>query len=105
MTLFTQFLDNAIRLNTLDKPQGKTKKIVFVDDIPDITTDNIKQRFHNCLRSCLESTVPFLLVLVVSDASMERSSTCSSNFGERLNRLTDIIPKEFEEDRRVRHIK
>lgn len=103
MTLFTQFLNSSIRRDTM---QNHTKKkLVFVDDIPDITTEDVKQRFHACLKSCLESSISFLLVLVISNAWMERSSRFNTSFGEKLNRVTDIIPKSLEDDKRVRHIK
>jgi hypothetical protein len=79
-------------------------KLIFVDDIPDLTTLEVKNQFHTSLRSCLNMPAAFLLVFVVSNAYME-STYQRGSYDGKLNNMIDIMPRDLEDDQRVRHIK
>jgi hypothetical protein len=97
MSLFNQFLFFSIL-----KDDSSRRKLIFVDDIPDLTTFEVKQQFHNVLRSCLNMPAAFLLVFVVSDAFMESQR---GSYDGKVNNMIDIMPRDLEDDQRVRHIK
>lgn len=99
MSLFSQFLFFSILKSDSSKP-----KLIFIDDIPDLTTLEVKQQFHSILRSCLNMPASFLLVFVVSNAYMD-SVYQRGNHDGKLSNMIDILPKDLEYDQRVRHIK
>ncbi|RCI04967.1 Cell cycle checkpoint protein rad17, partial [Rhizopus stolonifer] len=104
MNQFQHFLNLSIRRDTMQQYQKKSKmKVIFVDDIPDITTPQVKRDFHSILSNCLNTPIRFLLVLVISGAWMESSH--KRTYDTKLNNLIDITPQEFEYDKRVKHIK
>ena len=98
MTLFTRFLSSSIL-------RGSRRQIIFVDDIPDITTEDIKRQLHSTLKNFVNSPAKFLLIMVATDAWMENSSASYKNYDSRLNRSIDIIPTELNNDLRVKQIK
>ncbi|KAI8640735.1 Rad17 cell cycle checkpoint protein-domain-containing protein [Parasitella parasitica] len=98
MTLFSQFLSSAIL-------KGSQQQIIFLDDMPDITTEGIKQQLHSLLKNIVYSSAKFLLIIIVTDAWMESSSSSFTNYDSKLNRHIDILPTELNSDLRVRQIK
>ncbi|CAO0797710.1 unnamed protein product [Mucor circinelloides] len=98
MTLFGRFLSSCIL-------KGSRRQIIFVDDMPDITTEEVKRHLHSILKHIVYSPAKFLLIMVVTDAWMESSSVSYKNYDSKLNRSIDIIPAELNTDSRVRQIK
>ncbi|CEP08975.1 hypothetical protein [Parasitella parasitica] len=98
MTLFGRFLSSAIL-------KRSERQIVFVDDMPDLTTEGIKQQLHSLLRNIVYSPTKFLLIMIVTDAWMESSSSSYNSYDSKLNRHIDILPTELTTDLRVRQIK
>ena len=98
MTLFTRFLSSSIL-------RGSQRQIIFVDDIPDITTEDIQRQLHATLKNFVNSPAKFLLIMVATDAWMENSSASYRSYDSRLNRTIDIIPTELNNDLRVKQIK
>lgn len=96
MTLFGRFLSSSIL-------RGSQRQIIFVDDMPDITTEDIKRQLHSMLKHIVYSPAKFLLIMVATDAWME--SLSFKDYDSKLNRSIDIIPAELNTDLRVRHIK
>ncbi|KAF1803566.1 Rad17 cell cycle checkpoint protein-domain-containing protein [Mucor lusitanicus] len=96
MTLFSRFLTSSIL-------RGSQRQIIFVDDMPDITTDDIKRQLHSILKHIVYSPAKFLLIMVATDAWME--SLSYRDYDSKLNRSIDIIPAELNTDLRVKHIK
>ncbi|KAI7902025.1 Rad17 cell cycle checkpoint protein-domain-containing protein [Cokeromyces recurvatus] len=104
MTLFRQFLTSSIRRSIMQKEKQDMKKVIFIDDIPDLTTDEVKRTFHASLKSSVESSIPCLIILVVSDVWME-STFSRRNYDDKLNNTIDIIPRDLEDDKRVKQIR
>jgi hypothetical protein len=98
MTLFIRFLSSSIL-------RGSQRQIIFVDDIPDITTEDIQRQLHVTLKNFVNSPAKFLLIMVATDAWMENSSASYRSYDSRLNRTIDIIPTELNNDLRVKQIK
>ncbi|KAI9469929.1 MAG: Rad17 cell cycle checkpoint protein-domain-containing protein [Benjaminiella poitrasii] len=106
MTLFKQFLSSSIRREIMQKERAiNVKKVILIDDIPDLTTDEVKRQFHTILKSCVESSIPCLIILIVSDAWMESTRYNPRNYDTKINNINDIIPKELENDKRIKQIK
>lgn len=99
MEAFRQFMDKSIYYNTLDSLDRPNKgKIILLDDIPDLTTFQVKQEFYSILRSCLDSSANFLIVLIASDSF----ETSENNFIQ--NQARTIAPDSFKIDPRVEFI-
>ncbi|KAL9548638.1 hypothetical protein MBANPS3_005593 [Mucor bainieri] len=96
MTLFSEFLKSSIL-------RGPRRQIILVDDMPDITTEQIKRQLHSILKHIVCSPANFLLIMVATDAWME--SLSYKDYDSKLNRSIDIIPTELNADLRVKHIK
>ncbi|KAL0077283.1 Rad17 cell cycle checkpoint protein-domain-containing protein [Phycomyces blakesleeanus] len=97
---FEDFMRRAIQLDTLNgsmapKNTKMPRKVILLDDIPDLTTAAIKDRFHRILRACLVNNNPVLVVIVVSEAWMETDLSWKIQSGDRLIGLRDIIPEDI----------
>lgn len=78
--------------------------MILLDDLPDLTTDDVKQTFYQILKDCLEITRPFLIVMVVSDSVTNLDS--SKNYEKRTNYLNDVLPPDLREgDTRIKEVK
>ncbi|KAG0745053.1 hypothetical protein G6F57_009109 [Rhizopus arrhizus] len=102
MTRFEQFLNQSIRTSALNDDTC-SKKVILVDDIPDLTTDSVKAQFHSILHACAEISLPFLIVFITSD-SWTISTTHQKNYDTRLTSIRDLIPSELSDDRRIHTI-
>ncbi|OBZ88643.1 Cell cycle checkpoint protein RAD17 [Choanephora cucurbitarum] len=102
MRQFEQFINLSIRRHTLSNEFNR--KVIFIDDLPDITTPQVRRDFHTILRNCLHIPIPFLMVFVISHAWMTTTQNRHA-YETKLNNTMDIIPQELEQDRRVTHIK
>ncbi|KAI8353224.1 Rad17 cell cycle checkpoint protein-domain-containing protein [Blakeslea trispora] len=97
---FEQFIYGAKERNTINRPDDK--KIILVDDLPDMTTPQVKRDFQAILTRSLNHPMPSLVVIVISHAWM---SSERKSYDTKLNNLMDIIPQGLEEDRRVKHVR
>ncbi|CAO3644263.1 unnamed protein product [Cunninghamella blakesleeana] len=95
MTKFKEFIKRSVEspsLNSSNKP-----KLILLDDLPDLTTPDIKYEFQSILKSYIESKYRFLLVIVISDAQMSTSSnryTGSSQAETQLIKISDILSED-----------
>ncbi|KAK4522068.1 uncharacterized protein ATC70_004607 [Mucor velutinosus] len=89
--------------NDYDPTDSHTHTMTLFNDMPDITTEEIKQQLHSILKHIVYSPAKFLLIMVATDAWME--SLSYKNYDNKLNRSIDIIPTELNTDLRVKHIK
>ncbi|CEI96133.1 hypothetical protein RMCBS344292_10300 [Rhizopus microsporus] len=101
MERFRQFLHQSIHQSTFDEQYNK--KIILVDDMPDLTTNSVKNQFHSILQTCLNSPVPFLIVFIVSDVWLSTESIQKS-YDTRLVSIRDLIPPELSIDQRLQTI-
>lgn len=97
---FERFLQDAMKFQPLGT--SSRSRIILLDEVPDLTSDHIKSRFHELLINCISSKSPFLLVIVVSDAwtdpgARRRTDTVSLN-------MRDIVPAALVNDERCRTI-
>ncbi|KAI9493629.1 Rad17 cell cycle checkpoint protein-domain-containing protein [Zychaea mexicana] len=108
MTKFENFLIRATQLQPLSDPNdsssaessNRQRRIILLDDIPDLTSEAVKARFHELIVYHLQNnTQPFLLVIVVSEAWMQTDSTSrwwdANNNETRLTNVRDILPPAF----------
>ncbi|KAG0173033.1 Cell cycle checkpoint protein rad17 [Apophysomyces sp. BC1034] len=95
---FEEFLLRSTAMPTfaIDAEQTR-KKIILIDDLPDITTDDTKSRFQALLRTCLteNSSVPSLLVLVFSDVWTDPTSLRGRGAEIQLSSIRDFIPRDI----------
>ncbi|CAO3699768.1 unnamed protein product [Rhizopus microsporus] len=101
MERFRQFLHQSIHQFTFDEQYNK--KIILVDDMPNLTTNSVKNQFHSILQTCLNSPVPFLIVFIVSDVWLSTESIQKS-YDTRLVSIRDLIPPELSIDQRLQTI-
>ncbi|CEG82481.1 hypothetical protein RMATCC62417_16548 [Rhizopus microsporus] len=101
MERFRQFLHQSIHQSTFDEQYNK--KIILVDDMPDLTTNSVKSQFHSILQTCLNSPVPFLIVFIVSDVWLSTESVQKS-YDTRLVSIRDLIPPGLSIDQRLQTI-
>ncbi|KAI8069422.1 Rad17 cell cycle checkpoint protein-domain-containing protein [Gongronella butleri] len=69
MTRFDRFMDRATRPFSLESRQPK---IILFDDLPDLTTPSLLQQFVAILKSYVESKRDFLMIMVISESSMQQ---------------------------------
>ncbi|KAI9274727.1 Rad17 cell cycle checkpoint protein-domain-containing protein [Phascolomyces articulosus] len=102
MKKFENFLQRATQLQPLYDPdtvdmnqytgQQRQRRIILLDDIPDLTSDAVKSRFHELIEACINDTPPFLLVIIVSEAWMQNDSTKWKQYSEtRLTNVRDVL--------------
>ncbi|KAI8982112.1 Rad17 cell cycle checkpoint protein-domain-containing protein [Mycotypha africana] len=98
MTKFEEFMHFAIRFEMLKDPQHtpetNEKKVILLDDIPDLTTDNVKHHFQHILQTALYSDAQFLVIMTINDTN-----------DAKINNANDIIPKCFHTHPHVKFIK
>ncbi|KAI9009987.1 Rad17 cell cycle checkpoint protein-domain-containing protein [Phycomyces nitens] len=115
MDHFEEFMRRAIQVNSFDRPAldgarvhknpKMPGKVILLDDIPDLTTPTIKERFHRILRACTTNTNPVLVVIVVSEAWMETDLSWKKQTEEKLISLRDIVPEDIANGPYYREIK
>lgn len=92
---FENFLTNAMSLSALGSSNESGRpRIILLDDIPDLTTNYIKSRFHQLLTNCISVKGPFLLVIVISDAWMDIGARRQYSMDTMLSNKIDIVPAE-----------
>jgi hypothetical protein len=77
MSNFIEFLTRSLRhditfQSTTSLSSRERKKIVLIDDIPDLSNGNSKQRFHSFMRGICRNTdthVPIILTLTTIEES------------------------------------
>lgn len=100
MVKFSHFLKRSIEsisLNSSDSQQHKPK-IILLDDLPDLTTSNIKYEFQSILKSYIESSYKFLLVIIISDAQMSTSSNRFRGYSQaetQLINVSDVLSQDI----------
>ncbi|KAI8337559.1 Rad17 cell cycle checkpoint protein-domain-containing protein [Chlamydoabsidia padenii] len=93
---FSQFLHQAVHTTTTLNRQKP--KIILLDDIPDLTTPIIRQKFQSLIQSYVQSKRTFLLVIVHSEAQMDTGFGRQNRYSSRETRLTtlnDIVSKDI----------
>ncbi|ORZ09831.1 Rad17 cell cycle checkpoint protein-domain-containing protein [Absidia repens] len=96
MEKFSRFLHRSINTATLTTEQQKPR-IILLDDIPDLTTPYIKQKFQSLLKAYIESNCAFLIVLVHSVAQMatELGRKRFSSWETQLTKLHDLVTTDL----------
>ncbi|KAF7731212.1 Cell cycle checkpoint protein rad17 [Apophysomyces ossiformis] len=97
MSKFEDFLLRSTRMPTFTiDSEGPRKKIILLDDLPDITTNDTKSHFQTLLKSCLtdDFSIPFLIVLVSTDVSTETGLSRNRGREVFVSSIYDIIPRE-----------
>lgn len=103
MEAFRQFMEKAIGFQTLDlEEQVQTKrKVILMDDVPDLLHENGKRDYASILQNCLNSSKRFLIVLIASDAISSRESIGVSRME---NHARVVAPDVLKNDPRVEYI-
>lgn len=102
MESFRQFMDKATGFNTLESVDRPNKgKIILMDDIPDLTTYEVKRQFFSIIQNCLNSSKKFLIVMIASDSY---TTAENSNYSKLQNYARVIAPDLLKIDPRVEFI-
>ncbi|KAI8093449.1 Rad17 cell cycle checkpoint protein-domain-containing protein [Halteromyces radiatus] len=98
MKRFSEFLRLSIQTGSLNTDhQQQRRKIILLDDLPDLTTSYIKHEFQQLLKNYVESDYAFLIVIVHSYAHMVTGPGRyrQSSMESQLIELQDIIPNDI----------
>ncbi|KAI8051789.1 Rad17 cell cycle checkpoint protein-domain-containing protein [Thamnidium elegans] len=101
MGSFRQFMDKAIGFNTLDNNNTNSKKVILMDDIPDLLVESVKKEYFNILQSCLNSSKKFLIIMIASDAYTVNDDYAVSR---KVNHARVVAPDSLKIDPRVEFI-
>lgn len=71
---------------------SRRRQIILLDDLPYLGNDALQTRFHQLLFNCLSSTEPFLIVLIVTEATMPIEGRRNDT---QLTSLRDLIPQHI----------
>lgn len=86
MEVFKKFMQESTNLNTLDSiDKPNNGKVILLDDLPDLTTDEVKMEFFSILKSCLNVSQKFLVVIIATDSYISQEGNIYLNFKEELN--------------------
>lgn len=100
---FAQFLHRAIHSSNLSTTQQPKPRIILLDDLPDLTTPFVKQKFQSLLESYIQSNHAFLIVIVHSNAQMDVGFGRQHRYSSKESRLTtlnDIVTQHLRNNRR-----
>lgn len=101
MESFRIFMDKAIGFNTMGSTNTSSKKVILLDDIPDLLVDSVKKEYIDILQSCLNSSKKFLIIIVASDAHTMNDDYAVSR---KVNLARIIAPDSLKIDPRVEFI-
>ncbi|KAJ8652992.1 hypothetical protein O0I10_011373 [Lichtheimia ornata] len=91
-----RFLHEATLYSSLGSQQhnnmSRRRQIILLDDLPYLGNDALQTRFHQLLFNCLSSTEPFLIVLIVTEATMPIEGRRNDT---QLTSLRDLIPQHI----------
>ncbi|KAI8992572.1 Rad17 cell cycle checkpoint protein-domain-containing protein [Pilobolus umbonatus] len=104
MDSFSQFIYQSIKTNTLMDAHTLRQKVILVDDIPDFTTESVRNQFHSVIRHCLNMPQRFLIVIVISEAWTEIGAYHQVNNETRITTVRDILPNDLVNDDRITRI-
>ncbi|ORX56853.1 hypothetical protein DM01DRAFT_1236832 [Hesseltinella vesiculosa] len=90
---FERFMMQSTGSHTLT---SNRPKILFFDDIPDLTTDSVRQQFQAVLTSYIQSQRVFFLVIAISDAYLA-ADRAGRRYGQesRLTNAGDLMTKDM----------
>ncbi|KAI8138601.1 Rad17 cell cycle checkpoint protein-domain-containing protein [Fennellomyces sp. T-0311] len=94
MTKFENFVRRATQLQPLTDPNATNsdqRRIILLDDIPDLMSDTARSRFHGLIESHLSDPRPFLIVIIVSEAWMQTESRWKHFSETRLTGVRDVL--------------
>lgn len=97
MHVFEEFLLKAIQYSPLKTTQRRKKRIILLDDLPDLLYEASKDKFHALLHQALLSPQPILLCIVYSDASIYEPSRRLQTRDARPLSLNEIVPATIQE--------
>ncbi|KAG2220189.1 hypothetical protein INT45_005362 [Circinella minor] len=97
MSKFENFLHRASQYQPLSDPKllnyDAQKRIILLDDIPDLTSDNVKTRFHELIEAYMHTSELYLMVIIVSEAWMQTDNNKWRGYNEtRLSNIRDVLP-------------
>jgi cell cycle checkpoint protein len=99
---FREFINKCIYFRSFG--QKNTGRVILLDDMPDLTTEDVKQTFHQILLNCLEIVRPFLIVMVVSDSVTDLDT--NKSYEKKTNYVNDVLPQDLKEsDTRIKEVK
>ncbi|KAI7878745.1 Rad17-domain-containing protein [Lichtheimia hyalospora FSU 10163] len=91
-----RFLHDATLYSSLDHQKhdnkSRRRQIILLDDLPYLGNDALQSRFHQLLFNYLSSTEPFLIVLIVTEATMPIEGRRNDT---QLTNLRDLIPQHI----------
>ncbi|ORZ02293.1 Rad17 cell cycle checkpoint protein-domain-containing protein [Syncephalastrum racemosum] len=97
MHVFEEFLLKSIQYSPLKSTQRRKKRIILLDDLPDLLYEASKDKFHALLHQALLSPEPILLCIVYSDASIYEPSRRLQTRDARPLSLNEIVPAAIQE--------
>ena len=95
MSKFENFLHRASQYQALTDPNSSDydgqRRIILLDDIPDLTSDTVKSRFHELIEAYMNASELYLMVIIVSEAWMQTDKWRGQN-ETRLTNIRDVLP-------------
>jgi hypothetical protein len=102
MDRFGSFMQGNILGQSLDCKHRK--RMILLDDVPDLTSSVVKDRFYEIMDRCVRGPQPFLMVIVMSDATSNSVSSTYNSVETRITQAHDILPDSLIESPYVRNI-
>ncbi|KAI8890873.1 Rad17-domain-containing protein [Backusella circina FSU 941] len=102
MERFEDFMHGTILRQTLN--QNNRKKMILLDDIPDLTSSLIKDRFHEILTRYILDRHPFFMVITISEATSDSVSSTYNSTETRMTQAHDVLPDSLTDSSFVRNI-